>query len=110
MKISELVRIRQEEQWAAAKVLGVKDVVFLGYHDQGLEDTDEFRKDIVRQIRLYQPDTVATTDPYRHYIWHRDHRITGQVVMDAIYPFARDHLTYTDQIEQGLQPHKVKRY
>jgi LmbE family N-acetylglucosaminyl deacetylase len=73
----------------------------------GLRRYRRIQKDIVRQIRL-PANTVATTDPYRHYIWHRDHRITGQVVMDAIYPFARDHLAYMDLFEQGLQPHKVK--
>ncbi len=108
MDMKRLVKIREEEQWAAAKVLGVKDVAFLGFPDQGLEDTIEFRKEIVRQIRNYQPNTVATTDPYRKYIWHRDHRIAGQVVLDAVYPFARDHLAYPDLLAQGYQPHKVK--
>ena len=108
MDPAELVKIRQKEQWDAAKVLGVKEVVFLGFPDQGLEDTSEFRKEIVKQIRAYQPNTVATTDPYRKYIWHRDHRITGQVVMDAVYPYARDYLAYPDLFEQGYKPHKVK--
>jgi LmbE family N-acetylglucosaminyl deacetylase len=105
---AELVKMRQKEQWDAAHKLGVADVAFLGYHDQELEDTPQLRKDVVRQIRLYRPETVATTDPYRKYIWHRDHRICGQVVMDAIYPFARDHLAYPDLFAQGYLPHKVK--
>jgi LmbE family N-acetylglucosaminyl deacetylase len=104
----ELVKIREQEQREAASVLGVKDVVFLGYPDQSLEDSSEFRKEVVRQIRIFQPDIVATTDPYRKYIWHRDHRITGQVVLDAVYPFARDFLAYPDLFRQGYQPHKVK--
>jgi len=104
----ELVRMRQEEQRAAAAVLNVKEVVFLGYPDQGLEDTSDFRKEIVKQIRIFRPETVATTDPYRRYIWHRDHRITGQVTMDAVYPFARDHLAYEDLLAQGFEPHKVR--
>lgn len=108
MNQDELVKIRQQEQMDAARVLGVKDVVFLNYRDQGLEDTSEFRKEIVKQIRTYQPHTVATTDPYRKYIWHRDHRITGQVVMDAVYPYARDYLAYPDLFAQGYKPHKVK--
>jgi LmbE family N-acetylglucosaminyl deacetylase len=108
IKPQDLARIREEEERAAAGVLGVKEVVFLGYPDQGLEDTAEFRKEIVRQIRIYQPHTVATSDPYRKYIWHRDHRITGQVVLDAVYPFARDHLAYPDLYAQGYRPHKVK--
>jgi len=104
----ELVKIREREQREAARVAGAMDVIFLGYPDQSLEDTSEFRKEIVRQIRIYQPDIVATTDPYRKYIWHRDHRITGQVTLDAIYPFARDHLAYPDLFAQGYLPHKVK--
>jgi LmbE family N-acetylglucosaminyl deacetylase len=108
MKPEKLAEIREEEQLAAANVLRVKDVVFLRYPDQSLEDTPEFRKDLVRLIRMYKPDTVVTTDPYRRYIWHRDHRITSQVTLDAIFPYARDHLAYPDLLEEGLEPHKVK--
>ncbi len=108
MDPQELVKIREKEQREAAKVLGVTEVVFLGYPDQGLEDTAEFRKEIVRQIRIYRPDIVGTTDPYRKYLWHRDHRIAGQVTLDAVYPFARDHLAYPNLLAQGYKPHKVK--
>lgn len=104
----DLIVMREQEQQAAADLLGVREVVFLRYPDQGLEDTPGFRKDIVRVIRTYQPQTVVTADPYRRYIWHRDHRITGQVVLDAIFPFARDHLSYPDLLEEGLAPHKVE--
>jgi len=90
MKPEELARIREQEQLAAAEVLGVREVIFLRYPDQALEDTPEFRKEIVRLIRVYQPETVVTVDPYRRYLGHRDHRITGQVVLDAIFPYARD--------------------
>jgi len=103
-----LARVREKEQLAAANLLGVREVVFLRYPDQGLEDSVEFRRDIVRAIRKYRPDTVVTLDPYRRYIWHRDHRITGQVVLDAVYPFARDHLAFPDLLKEGLEPHKVK--
>jgi len=108
MRTEEIARIREQEQLAAAEVLGVREVIFLRLPDQGLEDTPEFRKEIVRLIRLYRPDTVLTADPYRRYIWHRDHRITGRVTLDAVFPFARDHLAYPDLLEEGLQPHKVK--
>ena len=103
-----LAMTREQEQKDAANLLGVKEVIFLGYPDQGLEDTHEFRKDIVRLIRRYHPATVVTTDPYRRYVWHRDHRITGQVVLDAVFPFARDHLSYPELSREGLTPHKVR--
>ncbi len=108
IKPEKLAQIREQEQLAAAKLLGVREVVFLHYPDQGLEDTPEFRKDIVRQIRIYQPETVLVADPYRRYLWHRDHRITGQVTLDAVFPYARDHLAYPDLLEEGIQPHKVR--
>jgi LmbE family N-acetylglucosaminyl deacetylase len=108
IKPPELARLREQEQLASARVLGVSDVVFLRHPDQGVEDTPEFRKELVRVIRQYQPELVATVDPYRRYIWHRDHRITGQVALDAIFPYARDHLAYPDLLAEGLKPHKVK--
>lgn len=108
MKPDELARIREQEQMAAAKLLAVREVIFLRYPDQTLEDTPEFRKKIVRLIRMYQPETVVTADPYRRYLWHRDHRIAGRVTLDAIFPYARDLYSYPDLLEEGLQPHKVK--
>jgi LmbE family N-acetylglucosaminyl deacetylase len=108
VKPEELTKTREEEQIAAANLLGVREVIFLRYPDQGLEDTPEFRKEIVRLIRMYRPETVVTADPYRRYIWHRDHRITGQVTLDAIFPYARDIFSYPDLTKEGLDPHKVK--
>ncbi|MBW2207223.1 MAG: PIG-L family deacetylase [Deltaproteobacteria bacterium] len=108
IKPDELAKIREEEQMAAARVLGVGEVIFLRHPDQGLEDTPEFRKELVRLIRMHRPETVVTTDPYRRYLWHRDHRITGQVTMDAVFPYARDHLSYPDLMKEGLNPHKVR--
>ena len=108
MKPGKLVRIREEEQTAAARLLGVREVIFLGHPDQGLEDTPEFRKELVRLIRMYRPETVVTADPYRRYVWHRDHRITGQVTLDAVFPYARDHLSYPDLMKEGFHPHKVR--
>lgn len=108
MKPDELARIREQEQLAAADTLGVREVVFLRHPDQGLEDSPEFRKEIVRLIRMYRPETVVTADLYRRRIWHRDHRITSQVTLDAVFPYARDFLSYPDLVEEGLEPHKVK--
>jgi len=108
MKPEELARIREQEQLAAAELLGVREVVFLRHPDQALEDTPEFRKEIVRLIRMYKPDTVVTVDPHRRYLDHRDHRITARVTLDAVFPYARGARTYPDLLEQGLQPHRVK--
>ena len=73
VKPEDLAKIRENEQLSAAKLLGVREVVFLRHPDQSLEDTSEFRKEIVRLIRMYRPETVVTASPYRRYLWHRDH-------------------------------------
>ena len=104
----ELAAVREKEQMAAARLLGVAAVDFLGMPDQGLEDTPAFREKIVRVIRRYRPHTVVSSDPYKRYVWHRDHRIAGQVVLDAVFPYARDHLAYPDMLAEGLEPHKVR--
>ena len=104
----ELARIRQQEQREAARLLGVREVIFLGKPDQQLEETPAFREEIVRLIRRLQPQIVLSSDPYRRYLWHRDHRIVGQVVMDALFPYARDHLAYPQMLAESLEPHKVK--
>jgi len=108
MKPEEVAKTREREQLAAAKLLGVREVIFLRHPDQSLEDTPEFRKELVRLIRMYRPETVVTADPHRRYIWHRDHRITGRVTLDAVFPYARDRLSYPDLLDEGLNPHYVR--
>lgn len=103
-----ITQSRRVEQEAAAKVLGVREVVWLGFSDGGLEDTRELRGGIVEMIRHYRPDTVLTHDPHA---WrrfsHRDHRIAGMVAQDAVFPFARDRLHFPEEVAAGLDPHKV---
>src|SRR2546425_6302801 len=105
-----LARKRAEEQRAAADFMGVRHVVMLGYPDGGLEDTRELLGDIVAAIRRYRPHTVFVHDPYRMKgFQHRDHRKAGIVTTDAVYPYARDHLHFPEQITRdGLEPHKVR--
>jgi len=106
----QVAKRRAAEQRAAADFMGVKHVVMLDYPDGGLEDSRDFRGDVVRAIRRYRPHTVFVHDPYRMQgFQHRDHRMAGIVATDAVYPFARDHLHFPEQITQdGLEPHKVR--
>lgn len=108
IKPNKLARIREDEQKAAASLLGVKKILFLRHKDLTLQDSPAFLKEIVELIRIYRPEIVATTDPQFPRIWHRDHRATGQVVMDAVYPLARNRPAYPDMLKKGLEPHKVK--
>jgi LmbE family N-acetylglucosaminyl deacetylase len=107
VKPADLAKIREEEQRQAAAALGITEVVFLRFPDQGLEDCSEFREKLVRQLRTYRPATVVTIDPYRRYLRHRDHAMCGRVTLDAIFPYARDPLSYPEHLQEGLEPHKV---
>ena len=104
----ELARVREQEQLAAAEILGVREVIFLCFPDQSLEDTPEFRKELVRLIRMYKPNIVVTVDSYSRYYDHRDHRIASRVTLDAIFPYAGCIHSYPDLLKEELQPHRVK--
>jgi LmbE family N-acetylglucosaminyl deacetylase len=108
----ELVRLRQAEQRAAAEILGVCEVVFLGYPDGEVYNTPALRRDLVRQIRLHRPDLVMTHDPTTRfvgdsYINHPDHRAVGDTALDAVFPLARDRFNFPEHEREGLAPHAV---
>ncbi len=110
MTSERLVRIRQDEQRAAARTLGVERVHFLGYEDGEVEDTRELRRDVSREIRRWRPDLVICQSPNRTYnlgFSHRDHRIVGGVVLDCVYPLSRDHLAFPELLPE-FEPHKVR--
>jgi LmbE family N-acetylglucosaminyl deacetylase len=111
---ADLIKLRREEQRAAGKKLGLKDVIFLEYEDGMLEISLQLKKDIVRVIRQLKPEAVFCFDPSmlydenRGFINHPDHRAAGQATLDAVFPLARDHLSFPDLYADGLEPHKVK--
>ena len=113
MTSEKLVKLREKEQRAAGKVLGLQEVVFLRYPDSLLEPTLELRKDIAREIRRYKPDVVIVGSPSRdtesgYYVGHPDHYAAGEAALSAVFPTARDRLTFPELLDEGLEPHKVR--
>ncbi len=114
MTMETLVKMREEEQRDAARVLGLSQVFFLGYPDAYLESTLQLRKDISRAIRMHRPDVLICMNPVRNldgdgYIDHPDHFASGDAAMGAVYPAARDRLTFPELLnDEGLEPHKVR--
>ena len=110
---SEIKEIRRQEQIDAGKILGLKDVRFLDYPDGMLEPSMDLRKDIAREIRRAKPDVVICPYPMRALdgirggIGHPDHMAAGEATLSAVYPAARDHLTFPELLEEGYEPHKV---
>jgi LmbE family N-acetylglucosaminyl deacetylase len=114
LSTQELAEIREVEQRAAAKTLGVHEVMFLNELDGYVLPTLDLRRDIVRVIRQVKPQVVVTCDPTNFfpsstYINHADHRAAGQATLDAVYPAARSSLYFPElSQEEGLQPYKVR--
>jgi LmbE family N-acetylglucosaminyl deacetylase len=109
---AQLMKIREAEQRAACDVLGVKEVVFLRLPDAELVPDLTMRKTITRVIREHKPDAVICQDPTARwegngYIQHPDHLAMGEATLAAIFPSARDRLTFPDLLAEGLEPHKV---
>lgn len=111
MTPERLVRIREEEQRNAARVLGVETVDFLGFPDCEVEDTRETRLAVTASIRRHRPDRLIIQNPHRTKnlgASHRDHRTVAGIALDCVYPLARDHMAFPELLAQGLEPHKVR--
>lgn len=109
----KLVAVRQQEQQAAATILGVKEVIFFDEPDGELQPTLNLRKRVVAEIRRFQPEAIITLDPTRYfyqgmYINHADHRAAGEVAIDAVFPAARNRMYHPELLYDGLEPHAVK--
>ncbi len=114
MTREKLRDLRYAEQRAAAKVLGVKHCVFLGYEDGYLYPTLEVRRDVARQIRIHRPDVLITMDPTMRvaadfYVNHPDHIAAGEVALRSINPDASTRQMFPELWrEEHLEPHKPK--
>ncbi|MGI9624923.1 MAG: PIG-L deacetylase family protein, partial [Acidimicrobiales bacterium] len=111
MPRDEVKALREAEQRAAAEVVGVEDVLFLGHRDGHLQPNLELRRDISRVIRQVRPDVVIAQCPERrwHSIYgsHPDHLATGEATIAAVYPDARNPHAHTELLSEGFEPHAV---
>ena len=107
-----LAERRAAEAAEAAKLLGVAGQHFLGFPDGELVDDTAFRATLVSWVRRLRPLTVLGPDPTavffgEDYFNHRDHRIVGFSVLDALSPAAALPLYFPDagpvhQVETAL--------
>ena len=108
-----LVPIREEEQRQACRVLGIPDVIFLGFEDGMLQATLDLRRELTRVIRRFRPDAVVCGDPTVRYYGsmymnHPDHRAASDAALDAVFPSAETRLIFPELLAEGLEPHKVR--
>lgn len=105
----QLVALRIEEQQAAADVLGVRNIIWLGFPDGEVVPDLTLRRAIVKVIRQVRPDRIVCPDPTTlitsfNTINHPDHRAVGLATLDAIFPAARNHNYFSELLDEGLEP------
>jgi len=105
--------IREREQRAAADVLGVKSVTFLGEVDGMLEVTLDTRRKVTREVRRLRPEVIVAPDPSRlwsgnRYINHSDHRAAGMLALSAVMPDAPSRPMFQELEQEGIEPFEVQ--
>jgi LmbE family N-acetylglucosaminyl deacetylase len=110
----ELAARREAEQEAAARVVGYSAVTFLHQPDGALVNDLVLREHLVREIRTFRPDAVLAVDPETLFygdggVNHADHRASGLAAVDAVYPAARNALSFPWLARDGLEPWIVRR-
>ena len=80
--------LREAEQRAAARIVGVDVVEFLDHADGTIEYGPALRRDIAHAIRRHRPDLVITGNHHRTWpggnLNTPDHRAVGQAAIDAV--------------------------
>jgi len=101
-------RVREAEQRAAAAVVGVTVVEFLGQPDGVVEYGVPLRRALSRVVRRHRPEIVITTN-FRN-TWdgavmlnQADHRATGWAVLDAVRD-AGNRWVFPELLAEGLEP------
>ncbi|MGH7910131.1 MAG: PIG-L deacetylase family protein [Candidatus Dormibacteraceae bacterium] len=111
---ADLASIRRREQSAAAAVLGVQEVRFLGQPDGQVVADLALRARIVREIRRARPQLVLTQSPVRALVSgriggdHPDHLAVGEATLQAVYPDSRNPRAFRELLLEGLEPVRVE--
>ncbi|MFO7633131.1 MAG: PIG-L deacetylase family protein [Caldilinea sp.] len=110
----EAAAVREQEQRAAAEVVGVHEVIFLRELDGMLVNTLDLRRKLVREIRRFRPEVVVCGDPTvwfvdSTYVNHPDHRAAAGAALEAVFPAAGQPHVFEDLADEGLTAHKVRK-
>jgi LmbE family N-acetylglucosaminyl deacetylase len=103
--------VREAEQVASARVVGVQTVEFLRQPDGILEYGVPLRREIAAVVRRHRPDVVVTSN-FRD-TWgganlnQADHVATGRAVVDAVRD-AGNRWVFPELLEEGLEPWSVR--
>jgi len=105
--------IRAREMEAAAEVLGVTSLTFLGFVDGELECNLDLRRAVTREVRRVRADVLIAPDPSRlwnsgrDYVNHPDHKAIGEAALCAVMPDAPTRVQFAELLDEGFEPFEV---
>lgn len=106
---AEAAQALKNDQFAAAKIIGVKEQYWLGYPDAGDYDYFSVRRDLLKYIRMLKPDFVFTADPWLTYEGHRDHIQTGLATSEAVMFAGLTKIASSDpEVDAAYEEHNIK--
>ena len=98
----------KRDQFAAAKIVGVKEQYWLGYPDAGEYNYFDIRRDFLKYIRMLQPDFVFAPDAWLTYEGHRDHIQTGLAAAEAVMFSGLIKIASSDpDVDAAYEPHSI---
>ena len=104
----KLAAIRREETEAAAQVVGIQELVWMGEPDGYVEYTLELRKEIARLFRRFKPHRFIVMDPAPtmedRFVNHPDHRAVGQASLDVSMTAGTTPGHFPELLDEGLEP------
>lgn len=99
--------LREAEELASAKIVGVDDVTFLHYRDGTVTYTPELRRDLAREIRNFRPDVLLIATYGLTFggnmVNQPDHRYVGLAALDAAKD-AGNRWIFPELLDEGHQP------
>lgn len=106
---AEAAEALKRDQFAAGKLVGVKEQIWLGYPDAGEYGYFDVRRDLLKHIRRIQPDFVFAPDPWLTYEGHRDHIQTGLAVSEAVMFAGLTKIASSDPaIDAAYRGHEIR--
>ena len=108
LTVEETKQRNTTELHAAAEILGVSEIVELGYETDCLGDVSEvaLRERIVYLFRKYRPYAVFTFDPFGLHENNQDHIRVAQAVDEAFW-ISKFDLHHPEHFDEGLEPFAV---
>jgi len=103
----ELARIRRGEMDAAAKIIGIQAVHWLGFADGTLAQQADLRRRVYDAVRMIEPTVLFCMDPWAVDEPHPDHRTIGMTAFEAAY-LANGEAYFPEQIEAGRRAHHTE--